>query len=277
MNDLIKEYYENDQFWVHTNIGVKDKIRIEKTYELLPQDITNLLDAGCGNGKFCNYTQNINPKIKITGLDSSNSALKHVLTNKIVGDITNIPFKDNEFDCITCLEVIEHLTVNNYKKALSELARVSNKYIIISVPFNEKIDKNVTKCPSCGTIFNTDLHFRNFNNNDLQILFTEFDYSCISTTTTGSIKKNILLHYLVRIKNSALQGSKLKNKFNSPICPLCGFKNINFKIQTQVKKTSIKNNQTALDSFRKFISKIWPKRKTKDYWIIALYQKNSKK
>lgn len=43
---------------------------------------------------------------------------------------------DNSFDCLLLLEVLEHL--NDYELALHELFRVSNKYVIISVP-NEPI------------------------------------------------------------------------------------------------------------------------------------------
>jgi len=37
-----------------------------------------------------------------------------------------------EFDCVFLLEVLEH--VPNYKKALSELFRVSSKYVVVSTP-----------------------------------------------------------------------------------------------------------------------------------------------
>ncbi|MCD4795134.1 MAG: class I SAM-dependent methyltransferase [Bacteroidales bacterium] len=271
MTDFKKEYYENDEFWKPSVLGKRDKVRIEKTYTLLPKEIKNVLDVGCGNGLFCNYILEKKTKINITGIDRSDSALKHVLTNKAIGDITNIPFKDKEFDCVTSLQVIEHLTVDDYKKALNELVRVSNKYVLISVPLNEKIDKNVTKCPICKTIFNVDLHLRNYNNNDLQILFSDFNYSCISTTTTGSGKKYIGLNYLMKLKNHS---HKLKNKFNAPICPVCGFKNVDFYIKTNAEKIGIVNNRVFFNLIKKTIFAFWPKIKTKDYWIIALYKRN---
>jgi hypothetical protein len=43
-----------------------------------------------------------------------------------------IPFADNSFDCVLCLDVLEHL--ENIHKIFDECCRVSRKYFIISLP-----------------------------------------------------------------------------------------------------------------------------------------------
>lgn len=43
-----------------------------------------------------------------------------------------IPFESNSFDCVLCLDVLEHL--ENIHKVFDELCRVSDKYVIISLP-----------------------------------------------------------------------------------------------------------------------------------------------
>lgn len=43
-----------------------------------------------------------------------------------------IPFPDSFFDCVLCLDVLEHL--DNIHETFDELCRVSKKYIIISLP-----------------------------------------------------------------------------------------------------------------------------------------------
>ncbi len=271
MIDFKQEYYESDEFWKPTALGEGDKVRIEKTYSLLPQDVKTLLDVGCGNGIFCNYVQQTNKQIQITGVDRSSSALKHVKTKKLIGDITNIPFNNNEFDCVVSLQVIEHLPVDDYKKALSELVRVSKKYILISVPLDEKIHKNITTCPHCKTTFNVDLHLRSYGINELQNLFSNFNYSCISTIKTGSGKKHIGLKYILSLKN---QKSKLRDNFNAPICPVCGFKNASFNIGAKPPKKYDSNNHSFFKRLKKAVKKIWPQTRTKDYWIISLYKIN---
>ncbi|MEO5334311.1 MAG: methyltransferase domain-containing protein [Magnetococcus sp. YQC-5] len=43
-----------------------------------------------------------------------------------------IPFPDHDFDCVLCLDVLEHL--ENIHAVLDDLCRVSRRYVIISLP-----------------------------------------------------------------------------------------------------------------------------------------------
>ncbi len=43
-----------------------------------------------------------------------------------------LPFQANEFDCVLCIEVLEHL--DNLHFVFDELIRISRRYIIISLP-----------------------------------------------------------------------------------------------------------------------------------------------
>jgi hypothetical protein len=43
-----------------------------------------------------------------------------------------IPYPDNSFDCVLCLDVLEHL--DNIHETFDELCRVSKKWVIISLP-----------------------------------------------------------------------------------------------------------------------------------------------
>lgn len=45
---------------------------------------------------------------------------------------SNIPYPDNEFDVVLCLDVLEHL--DNIHHVFDEICRVSNKYVILSLP-----------------------------------------------------------------------------------------------------------------------------------------------
>ena len=102
--------------------------------------------------------------------------LKYVLTEKFESDIASIPAEDKSFDCVTCLQVIEHVPDNMYDSALSELARISRKYLIVSIPFNENLEKGFTKCPKCYSEFNSDLHFRTFNLETVEYLFDSYGF-----------------------------------------------------------------------------------------------------
>jgi len=51
----------------------------------------------------------------------------------VVGDITDAPFEDNTFDLIIMTQVLEHIW--DFRRALSELFRISKDYVIVDVPF----------------------------------------------------------------------------------------------------------------------------------------------
>ena len=97
----------------------------------------NILDVGCGTGYI---TEKISSYGKpVTGCDVS---FERIITaekyckNKPVSFIQNdknfLPFKNNSFDLIVCLEVLEH--VKEYENLLEEIKRTLKDYLIISVP-----------------------------------------------------------------------------------------------------------------------------------------------
>lgn len=104
--------------------------------EINPETI---LDAGCGEGHVIYFLQkHLNKKIKFTGFDNSENAIKIAkeLTGKnknfFQGNLYDISLEDKSFDLVLAMEVLEHL--EEYKKAIIELERVSSKYCLISVP-----------------------------------------------------------------------------------------------------------------------------------------------
>ena len=90
-----------------------------------------LLEAGVGLGKWLNYFQK--KDYDIVGIDYSDIAVGKLKEydsnlNVIYGDVTDIPFEDNEFDTYLSYGVLEHLEdVNSLKKAVDEIHRVLKK------------------------------------------------------------------------------------------------------------------------------------------------------
>jgi ubiquinone/menaquinone biosynthesis C-methylase UbiE len=176
MESFEKQYYESASFWEGEMLqDDNNKLRIKLTADLIPKGVKSLVDVGCGNGMFLNYLQKIRADLELLVIDRSETALSFVNTQKKVGDIISLPFEDNSFDCVTCLEVIEHLPHNIYEIALKELTRISKKYVIISVPFNEKIEDSYNKCPKCLSIFNYELHLRKYVKNDMAFLLNKLN------------------------------------------------------------------------------------------------------
>jgi len=91
---------------------------------------SKILDVGCGDGVLVEKLRKDGYK-NTFGIDS-NFASKDV----ILGNILNLPFKNKSFDIVLCLDVLEHLTFMEQKKALLEIQRVvkKQKMAIFSIP-----------------------------------------------------------------------------------------------------------------------------------------------
>ncbi|VVB74516.1 Ubiquinone biosynthesis O-methyltransferase [uncultured archaeon] len=99
--------------------------QIELILGLKPKKI---LEIGVGNKTLSNY-------LKQSGLSITTCDIDKSLKPDVVGDILNLPFKDNEFDAVVAFEVLEHLPFEKFDKALSEIHRVTKKNAIISLPY----------------------------------------------------------------------------------------------------------------------------------------------
>lgn len=267
-----QQYYEFERFWNNEEYSYEINIeKIKLTFEFLPPDVTSLLDAACGNGIFTNMAVEKLDGVKVVGFDRSHTALKYVKAEKQTADIQAIPFADRSFDCVVAHDVIEHLPVGVYETALSEIARVARKYIIIAVPFEENRKHNVSECPICLSEFNNDLHFRSFDKQKLQNLFkgTGFECTQIKTCETNHFFYGQKLYGRIFFP-------KWQKKFRSPICPVCGYlnpedSNPGFKLET---KSQEHKSSGLMSTFKRIAKFFWPKY-AKDYEMVALFEKKN--
>jgi len=271
MSSLEQQYYEHDAFW-NPDTGPLNQIdqqRIKDIYKLVPSGVRSILDVGCGNGIFCNFVKQQNPALKIVGLDRSAGALRYVLTEKVRSEITDIPFPDKSFDCVTSLEVIEHLPLPIYRAALQEIARISRRYIIISVPNNQQLGHGQTECPECKSKFDPDLHVRSYNVPNMQSLFSDFGYRCQRVEAIGRLS---FFRGVTAYSNYIL--SRLPPAMLSPVCPICGYENREFASTLELYFPQPRGESIPpRSSFPKsLIKKYWPKVVTYK-WLMALYER----
>ena len=247
-----------------------NSIRIKTTEEIIPSDVNTLADIGCGNGVFGKYLVAKRPQLRIMGIDRSEKALSYVTTEKKIGDVTDIPLQDRSFDCVTCLQVLEHIPVNHYNKALSELTRVSSKFVVISVPYREKLEGNATTCPQCRATFNVDLHLRSYDDNTMNGLLKPYGFECVATR---NVVKSTQLRGLKYIQGLKQVIRKKPIIFNSPICPICGLENSEFHLGSGSENGTAPPALPSKNPLKNLIKRLWPKKKVDGYWIIALYKK----
>ena len=90
-------------------------------------NLKEILDVGCGTGQLVKYLRDHNYHVR--GCDSSKEAIKKARQinshgSIVMADATDLPFKNQTFDLISCVSTIEHLTKNQAKLFLQEAFRV---------------------------------------------------------------------------------------------------------------------------------------------------------
>jgi len=104
-------------------------------------EVNNLLDVGCGEGM---VLMSLKDQVKDIDCFAIDFDPKEVVDAQVnlpsvtvkQGSAYDIKFQENEFDIVVCNQVLEHL--DDPKKAISEMHRVTSKYALLSVP-NEPI------------------------------------------------------------------------------------------------------------------------------------------
>lgn len=97
----------------------------------------SFLDAGCGEGFVTEIMTRQFPGLPITGFDFNEPSVelakaKNPGSTFITANIYELPFRTGEFDVVGCFEVLEH--THDPRSALKELARVSKRAVVMSVP-----------------------------------------------------------------------------------------------------------------------------------------------
>jgi len=132
----------SDNYQKHTSKNLVQKLLLENFYKTIvsqisPLKVKNILDAGCAEGFTLERIKENNICKNLEGVDFSKKSIElgkkiHPKLNLKQGDVYNLKYGSNSFDLVLCMEVLEHL--KNPVKALSEIIRVSSKYILLSVP-----------------------------------------------------------------------------------------------------------------------------------------------
>ena len=209
-NKLCNENTVHDLFSLPEN----EAKRIVRTIRLIPETgVNNILDVGCCDGRISNLLQD---RYKTTSLDIGAEGLKSVQGHRIIGTIADLPLKDRSFDLVICTEVLEHLPKDIFGKGISELKRVSKKFILVTVPYRENIRKGFVLCQYCGKTCHVYGHIRSFSKRSLSSMFIEWQISKIEIF--GEREGNIGMSFLYYLKN------KLGNKWDNAdqfLCPYC--------------------------------------------------------
>jgi len=99
--------------------------QIKEVLDLKPNSV---LEIGIGDKVLGGYLKNN------TGINYQSLDIAEDLQPDILGNVENLPFLRPSFDIVCAFEILEHLPFNKFNTTLKELHRVTNKYVIISLP-----------------------------------------------------------------------------------------------------------------------------------------------
>lgn len=129
---------------------------------------SSLLDVGSGRGVFLFPLLKEFDNINVTSLDILDKRIE-LLSNIKNGGVNNLNVlkddictyneKDNTYEVVTLLEVLEH--IKDYKKAIKNAIRLSSSFIVITVPSKE--DNN----PEHINLLTKDILTKVFNENNI--------------------------------------------------------------------------------------------------------------
>jgi len=132
-----KEFNENLPANVELDLSGRELVE-ELKIIIKDEKVERVLDIGCSNGRYLSF---LKPILKAKTLVGADIIIPRDKTNKeeinfIISDALHLPLKDNSFDLVYSLGLLEHFSKEKRIELLKEHSRVlKNKgFIILSIP-----------------------------------------------------------------------------------------------------------------------------------------------
>ncbi len=175
-----KQFYEAHKNFSERGIseyfispGIKCKFDILKEIIGVKRNFLNGIDLGSSGNSILYFLNNI---LRKSFFDLANLPLNQYLNHKcwypICGDLIKLPYRDEIFDFICALDVLEH--IKDDQLAVSEISRILKKegVVIITVPHEMKFYTHQDKLIG---------HYRRYEINQIISLFSEYNLTNIRT------------------------------------------------------------------------------------------------
>lgn len=108
--------------------------------------VESVLEIGIGNGLVTACLRQLGIRVMTCDFDAS-------VHPDVVADVRQIALPDRSVDLVMACQVLEHLPFAEADQALQELARITKKYAIISLPRRHMVFEAVLKFPGIRTLF----------------------------------------------------------------------------------------------------------------------------
>ena len=161
-----------DYFKEEHSSATKEEIRRlhQAIIKRIPENAELILDVGCGNGWVAKYF--LSKRKKVVSMDISFKNPAEVLKENpdenhaaLVADAYHLPFKKNSFDAIIASEILEHVyDPKLFMIKLLEALKPGGR-LIITTPYNEKIEYFL--CVHCNKPTPKNAHLYSFNEKNI--------------------------------------------------------------------------------------------------------------
>lgn len=179
----VGDRFEQTAIWGHLTADSHTDGRVRTFEQMIPDEVETIVDVGCGDGAI---TNRLARRWDVTGVDLSAAALAHLEGPAIQASATDLPLPDDSFDLVLSTEMLEHLPAVAYREAISEMRRVSRRYVLIAVPYREDLAFRTIRCPRCGWHGHVWGHRRKFT---AESLLRDLDgFVAIETRTFGPLQ-----------------------------------------------------------------------------------------
>lgn len=122
-------YRYHSRFWQDTVKRFRDHYQLKEN--------ASVLDVGCAKGFMMHDFKQLMPRMAIAGIDISQYAYDHAIEDMKpyirVGNAKELPYSDNSFDLVICINTVHNLSQEECKQALREIQRVTRKNAFVTM------------------------------------------------------------------------------------------------------------------------------------------------
>ncbi len=110
------------------------------------EGVHSILEIGPGSKLVADELKKMGYSVTTCDFDAS-------VTPDVVADVRTLPFKEGEFDCVMACQVLEHIPFADFEKIMDDFAKITKKYVIISLPNRSTTFELVLRIPFINTLF----------------------------------------------------------------------------------------------------------------------------
>lgn len=226
--------------------------RLRATLGAIPADVRTGLEIGFHELR---VTDLLRREVDLVSIDHPRPVREGHGHKLAFADIASLPFPDDSFDIAFCCEVLEHLPDELIERGARELMRVARRYVLVTVPYRQRVSNNLFKCAGCGYVCNTMDHVQSLDEERLTRFFHGAGLS--ESALIGEVP-GYAPDWLYRMANRL--GNSWEPLIYMPECPGC-----------RASSAAVRENPLGY-ALRRVIWRLERRAPRKPAWVLALFR-----